>query len=152
MLCRIVFADDHRTAWKSMKNAIRETPHMEVIGEAVDGCLLKEDADITLLSAVAGIREDGQFISSILNRKPTEGSMQMHNDNSGTSMKELTTREIEILTLLAEGRTSREIGELLHLSIHTVENHRSKIRKKLGMRKNIQLIRYAVGKGYISLD
>jgi len=131
----------------------KDSGHLhQAISAGADGYLLKDDADMTLLSAVERIRQNGQFVSSLLTRKPAESFMQMRNNNNESIVKELTMREIEILTLLAEGRTSREIGNLLRISVHTVENHRSRIRKKLGLRKNIQLIRYAVGKGYISLD
>jgi DNA-binding CsgD family transcriptional regulator len=62
----------------------------------------------------------------------------------------LTTREIEVLTLLSEGKSSKEIAELLFISTMTVQNHRANIKKKLNIRKNADLVKYAIQKGYTS--
>jgi DNA-binding NarL/FixJ family response regulator len=61
----------------------------------------------------------------------------------------LTPRELEVLKLIAEGKTSREIAELLVLSIKTVERHRADILHRLGMRDRVDLTRYAIRRGLI---
>jgi DNA-binding NarL/FixJ family response regulator len=61
----------------------------------------------------------------------------------------LSTRESEIVKLIAEGLTSREIGELLHISEKTVERHRSNILDKLGLRDRVALTRYAIRRGLV---
>ncbi len=63
----------------------------------------------------------------------------------------LTKREIEILTHLADGKTNREIGKMLHISIRTVDTHRSNILKKLKVKTNAQLTKIALGCGLISV-
>jgi two-component system response regulator NreC len=63
----------------------------------------------------------------------------------------LTDREREVLQLVAEGYTNREIASLLHLSIKTVQNHRAKILRKLDLHDRGELIKYAIEKGIISL-
>jgi DNA-binding CsgD family transcriptional regulator len=60
----------------------------------------------------------------------------------------LTAREKQVLQLIAEGKTSKEIGALLFISIHTVHSHRKNIKNKLDLRKNADLVRYAMEKGY----
>lgn len=64
----------------------------------------------------------------------------------------LTTREREILQLVAEGRTSREVAALLHISTKTVEGHRARIMDKLEIRDLAGLVRYAVRVGLVTLD
>ncbi|MDR7463637.1 MAG: LuxR C-terminal-related transcriptional regulator, partial [Armatimonadota bacterium] len=66
--------------------------------------------------------------------------------------EELTPREREILKLIAEGYTSAEIGELLHLSVKTVQAHRQHIMEKLDLHRPAQLIKYAIRKGLVEAD
>jgi len=61
----------------------------------------------------------------------------------------LTPRELEVLKLIAEAHTNREIGEILHLSEKTVESHRGNLLRKLGMRDRVELVRYAIRRGLI---
>ncbi len=63
----------------------------------------------------------------------------------------LTAREREILKLVAEGHTSRKIGDMLHISFKTVQGHRLKIMKKLGIYNRTELIKYAMRKGLVSM-
>jgi two-component system response regulator NreC len=63
----------------------------------------------------------------------------------------LTDREREVLQLIAEGYTSREIADILHLSVKTVQNHRSKIMGKLDLHDRGDLIKYAIQQGIIHL-
>jgi two-component system, NarL family, response regulator NreC len=64
----------------------------------------------------------------------------------------LTKREISVLQLLAEGKSNREIAELLFISIHTVNAHRSNIKKKLNLRKTADLVKYAIQQEHTSLE
>jgi len=61
----------------------------------------------------------------------------------------LSPREIEILKLVAQGKSSKEIADSLSLSIMTVYNHRVNIKNKLNLKKNAELVRYAIENGYI---
>ncbi len=64
----------------------------------------------------------------------------------------LTNREREILKLIAEGHTNQEIAELLVLSVATVQTHRAHIMAKLGLHNPVELIKYAIRRGFITLD
>jgi DNA-binding NarL/FixJ family response regulator len=68
------------------------------------------------------------------------------------SHDQLTAREREVLKLIAEGHTSREIAEMLFISLKTVMGHRTKIMDKLGIHNRTELIKYAMRKGLVSLD
>lgn len=122
---------------------------MQALTAGADGYLLKEDADIELYSAIEEIRESGNYISPLLSGKVAGSLVQILSRNGKSAEKDLTPREGEILRLIAEGRSSKEIAPVLGISIRTVENHRSNIMRKLNCRKNIQLVRYAIDNGYI---
>jgi two-component system response regulator NreC len=69
-----------------------------------------------------------------------------------TSFDTLSDREREILKLIAEGQTNREIADTLFLSIKTVQAHRANLMRKLGMHDRTELVKYAIRKGIIGLD
>jgi DNA-binding NarL/FixJ family response regulator len=107
-----------------------------------DGYLLKEDADTELLKAVKTIREGNKFISSLL-------SSELADLVTATSQTgALTVREREVLRRVAEGKSSREIADLLHISIFTVRRHRENIIKKLNLSGMADLVKYAIDHGY----
>ena len=64
----------------------------------------------------------------------------------------LTDREVEILKLVAEGRSNQEIGDLLVVSVSTVQTHRAHVMAKLGLHSRTELVKYAIRQGIISLD
>jgi DNA-binding NarL/FixJ family response regulator len=75
-----------------------------------------------------------------------------HRTHNGEAQEKLTSREREILKLIAEGHTSREIASMLFISLETVMGHRTKIMEKLGIHNKAELIKYAVRKGIVSLE
>ena len=70
-------------------------------------------------------------------------------ERGGDGEEELTPREEEIVKLVAEANTTKQIAEILHLSEKTVENHRANAMRKLGMRDRVELVRYAIRRGLI---
>ena len=114
----------------------------QAMAAGADGYLLKEDADTELLKAVKTIREGSKFISSLL-------SSEMADLVTTTSQTgALTVREREVLQLVAEGKSSREIADLLHISIFTVRRHRENIIRKLNLNNMADLVKYAIDHGY----
>jgi DNA-binding NarL/FixJ family response regulator len=124
---------------------------VQAISAGADGYLLKEDADSELYSAVESIRNSDHYISPTLTVEVKHGFIQLLQEHHKSLAPVLTTREGEVLKLIAEGKSSKEIGGLLGISVRTADNHRKNIMNKLGTRKNIQLVRYAISKGYVSL-
>ncbi len=114
-----------------------------------DGYLLKENARADLIAAIDKIRQGKTYVSPLITDLIGEMFIQKKGRSAGSAAP-LTTREIEVLTLLSEGKSSKEIAELLFISAMTVQNHRANIKKKLKVRKNTDLVKYAIQKGYTS--
>jgi DNA-binding NarL/FixJ family response regulator len=120
------------------------------ISAGADGYLLKEDAHSDLINAIKTVRDGGSFISPLIGEQMTDIFVQKCRGKFESPTGPLTSREIQILQLVAEGKTSREIAELLFISMMTVQNHRTNIKKKLNIKKNADLVKYAIEKGYTS--
>jgi DNA-binding NarL/FixJ family response regulator len=113
--------------------------------------LLKDSAEADLIAAIRAITDGKSFFSPAISRLLKEEYMRELQDRGAEDTYDLlTTREREILQLIAEGRTNKEIANLLNLSLYTVETHRTHILQKLNLHSVPELILYAVRKGIIS--
>jgi DNA-binding NarL/FixJ family response regulator len=122
----------------------------QAISAGADGYLLKDDADKDLFFAIDAILKGKVYVSRYLAEEFRQDWAQMLRGEKGLPAEEpLTVREREVLKLIAEGRSSKEIGDLLFISTRTAERHRANIMGKLKARKSTDLIRYAIRKGYI---
>jgi DNA-binding NarL/FixJ family response regulator len=124
----------------------------EAVVAGVDGYLIKEDALADLISAINTIREGRNYFSSRVSRQMVEDIRRKPRSRPDASGELLSPREIEILTLIAEGNSSKEIADLLSISIMTVYNHRINIKNKLNIKRNAELVKYAIQKGYTSSE
>ena len=120
------------------------------LAAGADGYLLKESSGDELFSAIETIRAGDTYISESLTKELTGDLVQFSRGVRRPKPDQLTHREKEVLKLIAEGKTSREIASLLFISIYTVNNHRANIIKKLQLRKTADLVRYALREGYLS--
>ncbi len=123
----------------------------QAVSAGAEGYLLKEDADSELFSAIDRVRQGKIYVSPKLSEGLTEDWVKMTRGNHRPSFEteRLTTREREVLKMIAEGKSSKEIGELLFISVRTVERHRANIMEKLNLKKSAGLVKYAIQKGYI---
>jgi len=113
--------------------------------------LLKDSAEYDLIHAVEAVSESKAFFSPAISKMLVEDYVrQMRERQVEDSFDLLTTREREVLQLLAEGKNNKEAATLLNLSLYTVETHRSNIFQKLNLHSGAELILYAVRKGVIS--
>jgi DNA-binding NarL/FixJ family response regulator len=113
--------------------------------------LLKDSAEADLIAAIRAITDGKSFFSPAISRLLKEEYVRELQDRGVEDTYDLlTTREREILQLIAEGRTNKEIANLLNLSLYTVETHRTHILQKLNLHSVPELILYAVRKGIIS--
>jgi DNA-binding NarL/FixJ family response regulator len=114
------------------------------------GYLLKEDSATELISAIREIRSGRTYLSArLIEQFPTE-ILGICRGNFKVTADPLTQREREVLTLIAEGNTDRQISNLLYISHKTVQRHRYNIRQKLNIKRTADLVKYAIVHGYIS--
>jgi len=114
---------------------VRETLRAGAVGYVV-----KEAADTELLSAIEAAVTGGHYVSPRLGAQLADPDAE-----SG----QLSSREIEVLRLIALGYTNKEIGEMLFLSVRTVESHRGRIQAKLGVSTRHDLVEYALRHGLV---
>ncbi|MCP3677517.1 MAG: response regulator transcription factor [Deltaproteobacteria bacterium] len=120
------------------------------ISAGADGYLLKKDADTELFSAIYEIQRGNTYISPLLSKVVTEDFVQLLRVSNQSKPAPLSLREIEVLKLISDGKTSKEIAGILFISPRTVDNHRANIMEKLNLRNIPALIKYAIHKGYAS--
>ena len=112
--------------------------------------ILKNAAEADLIRAVRAVSEGKSFFSPVISKMLLEDYVrQVREKEVEDSYDLLTSREREILQLLAEGKTNKEVASVLGLSPHTVETHRGNILEKLNLHSAAELILYAVRKGVI---
>lgn len=121
----------------------------EMIDKAVQtgvrGYVLKTDKEADLLAAVKALMQGQVFYTPAASEVVVERLRRPKEEVSPT----LTTRESEIVQLLAEGKSNKEVANVLKISTRTVENHRSQVMKRLSLRSFVDLIRYAIRNGII---
>jgi len=122
------------------------------IKAGADGYLIKENSDTELLTAINKVLQGDRYISHTLSLKLADDFLRKGTKDSKHPFDRLTMREREVLKLIAEGKSSRGIAELLFISPRTAEHHRANIRKKLGIQSTAELTKYALKKGYTSIN
>jgi two-component system response regulator NreC len=109
------------------------------------GYLLKDSEDLDLIKAVKAIRGGGSFFSPPVSKVVLSGYLgdKIEGDVED-SVARLTDREREVLQLIAEGKTNKEVAHALSVSINTVETHRKHIMEKLDLHNTAELVRFAI--------
>jgi two-component system response regulator NreC len=120
----------------------------EAIKSGAAGYILKRAAEAELISAIRSILRGDLYVDPSMVRVLIEES-QSPKINQKAPTESLTQRETEILRLIVEGYTNRQIGQELNISIRTVEGHRANISDKLGLHSRVELVRYARQNGLI---
>jgi two-component system, NarL family, response regulator NreC len=116
----------------------------EALRVGAAGYVPKEAAGSQLLEAIGVVAADGTYLDPQLGARLAATSAA-----AGRAASELTEREIEVLRLIARGRTNREMAERLFLSVRTVESHRARIQRKLGRSRRSDLVDYALERGLV---
>ena len=115
------------------------------------GYLLKDAAEADLVRAIDAVAQGKPFFSPAIAQTLLEDYMRTLNQKGlQDSYDLLTPREKEVLQLLAEGKTNKEVSGLLDLSLYTIETHRTNLMQKLGLHNTAELVLYAVRKKIIS--
>jgi DNA-binding NarL/FixJ family response regulator len=119
---------------------------VEGLASGASGYVLKRAADTDLIGAVRTVADGRSFLSDEAQRTLMDEWLE---HGSPEPDDPLTPRELEVVKLIAEAFTNRQIAETLRLSEKTVESHRSNVLSKLGMRDRVELVRYAIRHGLI---
>jgi len=120
---------------------------LEALQAGFRACVLKSYDARELVDAVRAVVNGGTYLHPGLSRVVVEAYI----GKTETPANPLSTRERQVLQLLAEGKKTREVAELLYVSIKTAESHRARIMKKLGIHETAGLVRYALREGVTSL-
>ncbi len=125
----------------------------QILRAGASGYVVKQAAPTELISAIRAAYRGDSFLSpSISKTIIQEYIRQAEAMAEKESYDKLTNREREVLQLIAEGRSNREIAGLLHISVKTVETHRANLMAKLDIHSTAELTQYAIRKGMISTD
>jgi DNA-binding NarL/FixJ family response regulator len=118
----------------------------DALKAGASGYVLKRQADVELIDAVRAVAGGGQFLSATVDA----GAMQEWIDRGEDQPHDpLTPRERDVVKLIAEAYTNRQIAEILKVSEKTVESHRANVLGKLEMRDRVELVRYAIRRGLV---
>jgi len=124
----------------------------DVLAVGARGFLLKSDAGRDLVSAVEALQRHGTFFTSKVSELVLEGYLSPHRTTTEPICRNrLTPREREVVQLLAEGKTSKEVAVTLNLSVKTTETHRTNIMRKLDLHSVADLTIYAVRNGIVQV-
>jgi len=129
----------------------------EVLRAGARGFLLKSDAGRDLVAAVEALQLQRTFFTTRVSQMVLDGFLDRDNRPDGTERNQedfddvLTGREREVIQLLAEGKTSKEVAVTLNLSVKTAETHRTNLMRKLGLHSVADLTRYAVRNGIVQV-
>ena len=118
----------------------------EALKAGASGYVLKRQADAELIDAVRSVAAGRPFLSAM-----TEGALvkEWLEQRDDQPRDPLTPRELDVVKLIAEAYTNKQIAEILKVSEKTVESHRANVLSKLGMRDRVELVRYAIRRGLI---
>ncbi len=122
----------------------------EAISAGANGYLLKEDAEQELFAAINDIRSGKIYISPRLaDRSMEDWARILRGEGEFAPAAPLTVREREVLKLIVEGKSNKEIGDMLCISVRTVERHRANMMDKIKVRKTADLVQYALRKRFV---
>jgi DNA-binding NarL/FixJ family response regulator len=124
------------------------------LSAGASGYVLKRSGGLELMGAIRATHQGNSYLSPFLARALMTD--YLHRVDRGVeeqpASKRLSAREQEVLKLIAEGHSSREIAEMLDLSVKTVHNHRTRLMTKLDIHRNADLVRYAIRLGMVAVD
>jgi DNA-binding NarL/FixJ family response regulator len=116
----------------------------EVLAAGAHGYILKDDADRNLVAAIDALRRHKPYLSSRVSESVSNPAGGDSPAFSPSPRNRLTPREREVLQLLAEGKSNKEVATILEISVKTAETHRANIMLKLDFHSVTELVRYAV--------
>jgi DNA-binding NarL/FixJ family response regulator len=124
---------------------------LEAVGAGVKGFVTKTAASAELAASIRSVYRGDSYLSPQAARELVGEFQRAERPHSDDPYDQLTGREKEILKLIAQGRTTQQIADLLVISRKTAEGHRANLMAKLGVHDRVELVKYALRKGIISV-
>lgn len=124
----------------------------EMLSAGACGYLLKDAAFEELGTAIAAVLKHKTYLSPQITDTVVKDYVGEHAPSGSVASTALSTREREVLQLIAEGKATREIAATLYVSVKTVETHRKQIMDKLGLNSIAELTKYAIREGLTSIE
>jgi two-component system, NarL family, response regulator NreC len=122
----------------------------EALMSGADGYMVKTDSADEMFRAIKSVMQNKVFISPFFLEESQEDLIEIIRGNKKDFFKQpLTLRQREVLKLIAEGKSNSEVAEKLFLSVYTVDRHRRNIKQKLNLKRTVDLIKFAIQKGYV---
>ena len=123
----------------------------EVLAAGARGFVLKSDAARDLVAAVDALQHRRTFFTTKVTQMVLNGYLRRENETQPSAKAVLTPREREVIQLLAEGKTSKEVAVALKLSVKTAETHRTNLMRKLDLHSVADLTLYAIRNGIVQI-
>jgi len=123
---------------------------LQALQAGANGYVVKQADASEVLTAIRSVMEGGAYLSPTISKHLIDDYLTLTPED--LAGPKLTTREREVAQLIAEGESTRSISEALTISVKTVETHRMNIMKKLNAKSTADIIKFAIKKGWISLD
>jgi DNA-binding NarL/FixJ family response regulator len=123
----------------------------EVLAAGARGFLLKSDAGRDLLAAVEAVQHQRTYFTPKVAQMMLDGYLRPHEETNASAQCVLTPREREVIQLVAEGKTTKEVATALCLSVKTAETHRTNLMRKLNLHSVADITLYAVRNGIIQI-
>ncbi len=128
---------------------------LEVLKAGASGYVLKKAADNELMSAIRAVYSGEVFIPSSLTKSVVKEMVSggvSREESVDNDQEQLSPRELEVLTLVAQGYTNQQTADRLYLSVKTVETYKARVMEKLKLRSRVELVRYALRHGFLNQD
>lgn len=152
------------TATKRLKNTLPEIKILiltrytengyiqQLIQAGINGYILKQSPPSELINAIRAVGEGRNYLDSMITQTLMNSyARQMHGEQ-GVIGTEITEREEEILRLIARGYSNQKIAERLYISVKTVETHKAHAIQKIGINDRIDIVNYAIFRGWMKDD
>lgn len=124
----------------------------QAMAAGADGYLMKDDSDLELLTAIGAIRTGKPYVSSRLSTELAEGLIGGIRNHHTPPLDALSDREKQVLHLVVQGLSSKEIGNMLKLSPRTIDHHRASVLKKFKMKNTVDLVNHVISNGILLSD
>ncbi len=125
----------------------------ELLETGISGYLLKDSSGRDIINAIQAAMKGETFLSPSISKKVVESYLSPRKSSSMEERyKQLSNREREVFQLIAEGHSTKRIGEMLYVSVSTVKSHKGNIMEKLGISNPIRLVHFAIKLGLVDPD